>query len=44
MPTGMGNPMLVFRARAALENARRIGRDGAHLSLTARDGGGGCAA
>ena len=39
-PTGMGNPAPVFRARAALENARRIGRDGAHLSLTARDGGG----
>ena len=39
-PTGMGNPAPVFRARATLEDARRIGRDGAHLSLTARDGGG----
>ena len=40
-PTGMGNPAPVLRTRATLENARRIGRDGAHLSLFARDGGGG---
>ena len=41
-PTGMGNPCAALpRHCAALENARRIGRDGAHLSLTfARDGGG----
>ena len=39
-PTGMGNPAPVFRARATLENARRIGRDGAHLSVLARDAGG----
>ena len=39
-PTGMGNPAPVLRAKATLENARRVGRDGAHLRLTARDGGG----
>ena len=37
-PTGMGNPAPLFRATAALENARRIGRDGAHLSAFASDG------
>lgn len=39
-PTGMGNPAPVLRARATLEDARRMGREGAHLSLTARDPGG----
>lgn len=39
-PTGMGNPAPVFRARARVENMRRVGRDGAHLRLSARDGRG----
>ena len=39
-PRAWAIPRRCCRARAALENARRMGRDGAHLSLTARDGGG----
>ena len=37
-PTGMGNPAPVFHTRAKVADARRVGRDGAHLSLRLTDG------
>ena len=38
-PTGFGNPAPVFRARAAVIEARSVGAEGAHLKLTlAQDG------
>lgn len=37
-PTGMGNPAPVFYTRAKVADARRVGRDGAHLSLRLTDG------
>ena len=41
-PTGLGNPAPVLRARALVEDVRRVGRDGAHLRMRARDGSGAC--
>lgn len=37
-PTGMGNPTPVFHSRANVADARRVGREGAHLSLRLTDG------
>lgn len=37
-PTGMGNPTPVFHSRVKVAEARRVGRDGAHLSLRLTDG------
>lgn len=37
-PAGMGNPAPVFRTRAKVIEARRVGKDGAHLSLRLTDG------
>ena len=37
-PTGMGNPAPVFYTRAKVADARRVGRDGAHLSVRLADG------
>jgi hypothetical protein len=37
-PTGMGNPAPVFRTCANVVEARRVGKDGAHLSLRLADG------
>ena len=37
-PTGMGNPMPVFHSRVKVADARRVGREGAHLSLRLTDG------
>lgn len=37
-PTGMGNPAPVLRARGRVLEARRVGRDGAHLRLRVDDG------
>lgn len=37
-PTGMGNPTPVFHSRVKVADARRVGRDGAHLSLRLTDG------
>lgn len=37
-PTGMGNPAPVLRTKASVAEVRRVGRDGAHLSLKLNDG------
>ena len=37
-PTGMGNPAPVFYSRVKVSDAKRVGRDGAHLSLRLTDG------
>ncbi len=37
-PTGMGNPAPILRTRANVAEARRVGRDKAHLSLRLNDG------
>ncbi|MGI6238026.1 MAG: single-stranded-DNA-specific exonuclease RecJ [Christensenellales bacterium] len=37
-PTGMGNPAPILRTRAQVVDARRVGKDGAHLSLSLNDG------
>lgn len=36
-PTGMGNPAPVLRTKAGVAQARRVGREGAHLSLRLND-------
>lgn len=36
-PTGMGNPAPVLRTKATVTQARRVGREGAHLSLKLND-------
>ena len=38
-PTGFGNPAPLFRASAAVVEARAVGADGAHLKLTLAQGG-----
>lgn len=38
-PTGFGNPSPLFRARAAVVEARAVGAEGAHLKLTLAQGG-----
>lgn len=37
-PTGMGNPSPMFRTRATVSEARRIGMEGKHLSVRVTDG------
>lgn len=38
-PTGFGNPSPVLLGEVAVDSARAVGRDGAHLQMTLSDGG-----